>query len=53
VHEARLGADLLRDPVEEGDDVVLGHALDRVDRGRCPRPRRGPSPRSSRRRSWG
>jgi hypothetical protein len=33
MHEARLGADLLRHPVEEGDDVVLGHGLDRVDRG--------------------
>jgi hypothetical protein len=33
VHEARLVADLLGHPGEEGDDVVLGHGLDRVDRG--------------------
>ena len=33
VHETCFGADLLRDPVKEGDDIVLGDGLDRVDRG--------------------
>src|SRR3546814_7391196 len=42
VHEARFVADILGDPGQEGDDVVLGDRLDRVDRGdvdrgaRCP-----------------
>ena len=31
VHEARLRADELAQPGQEGDDVVLGHALDGVD----------------------
>ena len=31
VHEARVGADELAQPGEEGDDVVPGHALDGVD----------------------
>ena len=33
MHEARFGADLLGDPVEEGDNVVLGDCLNGVDRG--------------------
>jgi hypothetical protein len=33
MHEARLRADLLGYPVEEGDHVVLGHCLDGVDGG--------------------
>jgi hypothetical protein len=33
VHEPRLGTHLLRHPVEESDHIVLGHRLDRVDRG--------------------
>ena len=45
VHEARLGADDLGEMGEEGDDVVLGLALDLVDardvegRVACPCPR--------------
>jgi hypothetical protein len=31
VHEARLGADMLGQIGQEGDDVMLGDALDRVD----------------------
>jgi hypothetical protein len=37
VHEARFGANLLRHPVEEGDHVMLGDGLDRVDRGHVDR----------------
>jgi hypothetical protein len=33
VHEARLVADILCNPRQEGDDVMLGDRLDRVDRG--------------------
>ncbi len=33
VHEARLGTDDLGQMRQEGDDVVLGLALDRVDAG--------------------
>ncbi len=33
MHEARLGADDLRQMRQEGDDVVLGFALDFVDAG--------------------
>ena len=33
VHEARLIADIVRDPGEEGDHVMLGDRFDRVDRG--------------------
>ena len=33
MHEPRFWADLLRDPVQERDHIVLGHRLDRVDRG--------------------
>jgi hypothetical protein len=33
VHEACLVADLFGDPGEEGDDVMLGYRLDRVDCG--------------------
>jgi hypothetical protein len=47
MHEARLIADVVRDPGEEGDDVMLGDRLDRVDRGHVdigvgspPRPQR-------------
>ena len=31
MHEARVGADELGEMGQEGDDVVLGHALDLVD----------------------
>ena len=45
VHEACLGADLLGDPVEKRDNVVLGHGLDRVDGGHVDgRVRRPPIP---------
>ncbi len=33
VHEARLVADILGHPGQEGDHVMLGHCLDRIDRG--------------------
>ncbi len=33
VHEARLVAHLLGHPGQEGDDIVFGDSLDRVDRG--------------------
>ena len=47
VHEARLRPDDLGEVGQEGDDVVLGLALDRVDARDVERRRRGPSPRSS------
>ena len=47
MHEARLVADILGHPGKEGDDIVLGNRLDRIDRldvdlgiGRPPVPQR-------------
>ena len=33
MHEPRLGANLLRHPIEESDDIMLGDGFDGIYRG--------------------